>query len=223
MTTLTATAPVAPTIPLGRSRRPVQCTIDVIKMLATANMDPTLKHPSEVPRVLIEIGKRAGPPRDPVTRQGLPGGWVAWPDADGISEDTGISRRNVFRALAEARQAGYLNRTRRDHAPRGKPRSNLYHLFVPSLDNVYPEAFNEFMKAYPVGARSRYAGSRRAAWTEWRRLDPDPELQAVILRKVREYASEWKRQGSEGKFLVTPANWLAGARWEDELESGDAR
>ncbi len=57
----------------------------------------------------------------------------------------------------------------------------------------------------------------------WRLLDPDEELQAVILEATARQSKweQWTREG--GKFIPHPTTWLRGRRWEDEEAQAEDR
>ena len=48
-------------------------------------------------------------------------------------------------------------------------------------------------------------------------LNPDAELQAVILRAVeaQKKTKDWLKDG--GQYVPHPASWLNGERWQDEI------
>jgi phage replication O-like protein O len=69
-------------------------------------------------------------------------------------------------------------------------------------------AFDPFYEAYP-----RHVG-RQDALKAWLKLNPDAELIPVIMAAVERYAAEV--EGTEQKYILHPATWLNGKRWEDE-------
>jgi hypothetical protein len=74
-------------------------------------------------------------------------------------------------------------------------------------------AFGPFYEAYP-----RHEG-RQDALEAWLKLNPDAELIPVIMAAVERYAGEVR--DTERKYILHPARWLNGKRWEDEPAHSD--
>jgi hypothetical protein len=74
-------------------------------------------------------------------------------------------------------------------------------------------AFDPFYEAYP-----RHVG-RQDALKAWLKLNPDADLMPVIMTAVERYAAEVR--DTEPKFILHPATWLNGKRWEDEPAHGN--
>jgi hypothetical protein len=53
----------------------------------------------------------------------------------------------------------------------------------------------------------------------WLKLTPGAELIPVIMVAVERYAAEVR--DTEPKFILHPATWLNGKRWEDEPANGN--
>lgn len=72
-------------------------------------------------------------------------------------------------------------------------------------------AFAEFWTAYPKKAGK--GGAEKA----WKKIKPDVDLQAKILKAVAAAARspDWLKES--GQFIPHPATWLNGKRWEDAL------
>lgn len=70
--------------------------------------------------------------------------------------------------------------------------------------------FDDFWAIYP----NRKA--KQDALKAWSKLKPDEQMQASILKAVREQSQgeDWRKEG--GRFVPHPATWLNGRRWEDE-------
>ncbi len=75
--------------------------------------------------------------------------------------------------------------------------------------------FAEFWSSYP-----RKAG-KTVAREAFIKINPTEELTEKMLRAVAEQSesSQWQRDG--GRYIPSPAAWLEGKRWEDELSSKD--
>jgi hypothetical protein len=80
-----------------------------------------------------------------------------------------------------------------------------------SADPQQLAAFETFYRAYP-----RHV-ARNAALSAWVKLDPDSDLQTVIMTAVARYAIDV--QHTEPKYIAYPATWLNGRRWDDEVSS----
>lgn len=79
------------------------------------------------------------------------------------------------------------------------------------------ERFAGFWSSYP-----RKAG-RTAAREAFMKINPTDELTEEMLRAValQSRSAQWQREG--GRYVPSPAAWLEGRRWEDELpENGKA-
>jgi hypothetical protein len=71
-----------------------------------------------------------------------------------------------------------------------------------------PEGFSTFWESYPRKA------DRQKALTEWKNLNPSPELRQAIMNALarQKRSDQWRRE-----VVPNPANWLKGRRWDDEL------
>ena len=71
--------------------------------------------------------------------------------------------------------------------------------------------FDSFWEIYPKKEAKEKA--RKA----WRKLNPNADLQATILRAVetRKKTKDWLKD--DGQYVPYPASWLNGKRWKDEL------
>ena len=81
-------------------------------------------------------------------------------------------------------------------------------------DPVAPQAFERFYQAFP-----KHVG-RHDALKAWLKLKPDDGLIAVIMAMVERYAAEVR--DTTPKFILHPATWLNGRRWEDEPDDSKA-
>jgi hypothetical protein len=79
-------------------------------------------------------------------------------------------------------------------------------------DPAVLEAFKRFYQAFP-----RHV-AREDALKAWLKLNPDAELIPVIMAAVERYAAEVR--DTTPKFILHPATWLNGKRWEDEPVDG---
>lgn len=77
-----------------------------------------------------------------------------------------------------------------------------------SLNLAEPEAFKTFYELFP-----RHV-ARQKALQAWLRLHPSDQLIKAIMASVSRYAGEV--EGTEPRFILHPATWLNGRRWEDE-------
>jgi len=80
-------------------------------------------------------------------------------------------------------------------------------------DPAVLEAFPRFYQAYP-----RHKG-RQDAEKAWLKLNPGAEVITVIMGAVERYAAEVR--DTEAKYILHPATWLNGKRWEDEPANGN--
>jgi hypothetical protein len=73
-----------------------------------------------------------------------------------------------------------------------------------------PDGFAEFWNLYPKKK------SRGQAEKAWKKLKPNGDLQATILRAVgrQRSSSDWLKQS--GQFIPYPATWLNAKGWEDQ-------
>lgn len=72
-------------------------------------------------------------------------------------------------------------------------------------------AFAQFWAVYPKKA------GKGDAEKAWKKIKPDADLQAKILKAVAAAtrSPDWTKDG--GQFIPHPATWLNGKRWEDAL------
>jgi hypothetical protein len=76
-----------------------------------------------------------------------------------------------------------------------------------------PLGFDAFWTAYPRKV------AKQAALKAWRKLNPDAELQAVIIRAVdaqKKTNKDWLKES--GQYIPHAVTWLNGRRWEDEMK-----
>ena len=73
-------------------------------------------------------------------------------------------------------------------------------------------AFEKFWKLYPKKK------GRKDALKAWDKINPDADLQAVIIAALADHCAsrDWTKDG--GQFVPNPANWLNGERWHDVLQ-----
>lgn len=73
--------------------------------------------------------------------------------------------------------------------------------------------FERFWKLYPKKK------SRKDALKAWSKLQPDADLQAVMLTALANHCAsrDWAKEG--GQFIPNAATWLNGERWHDVLQS----
>jgi hypothetical protein len=74
-------------------------------------------------------------------------------------------------------------------------------------------AFERFYQAYPRRV------AKQKGLDAWLKLSPRTELIPVIMVAVERYAAEVR--DTEPKFILHPATWLNGKRWEDEPVNGN--
>jgi hypothetical protein len=74
-------------------------------------------------------------------------------------------------------------------------------------------AFDQFYQAYP-----RHV-AKQGALKSWLKFSPGAERIPVIMAAVEHYAAEVR--DTEPKFILHPATWLNGKRWEDESGNGN--
>lgn len=73
-------------------------------------------------------------------------------------------------------------------------------------------AFEQFWKLYPKKK------GRKDALKAWSKLNPDADLQAVMIAALANHCAsrDWTKDG--GQFIPNPATWLNGERWHDVLQ-----
>lgn len=71
--------------------------------------------------------------------------------------------------------------------------------------------FEQFWKLYPKKK------SRKDALKAWGKLNPDDDLQAVMIASLAKQciSRDWNKEG--GQFIPNAATWLNGERWHDVL------
>jgi hypothetical protein len=71
--------------------------------------------------------------------------------------------------------------------------------------------FDVFWESYPKKV------AKDAARKAWSKLNPDYELNTLMLSRLDEQkaSEQWQKDG--GKYIPNPATWLNGKRWEDLL------
>lgn len=76
---------------------------------------------------------------------------------------------------------------------------------------AYTPEFEIFYSLYP-----RHVGKEKAM-EAWQELNPDSELQKIIMDAVdkQKLSEQWTK--NNGQFIPYPATWLNGRRWEDEI------
>lgn len=81
------------------------------------------------------------------------------------------------------------------------------------------DGFDQFWKLYPKKK------CRKDALKAWNKLNPDTELQAVMIAALANHCAsrDWTKEG--GQFVPNAATWLNGERWLDVLQpaAGAAR
>nr|WP_284147812.1 helix-turn-helix domain-containing protein [Pseudomonas mosselii] len=77
-------------------------------------------------------------------------------------------------------------------------------------------AFEQFWKLYPKKK------SRKDALKAWGKLNPDADLQAVMIAALANHcvSRDWTKDG--GQYIPNPATWLNGERWHDVLQPAAA-
>ncbi|MGO0684829.1 helix-turn-helix domain-containing protein [Pseudomonas fulva] len=78
-------------------------------------------------------------------------------------------------------------------------------------------AFEQFWKLYPKKK------SRKDALKAWNKLNPDTDLQSVMITTLANHcvSADWTKNG--GQFVPNAATWINGERWFDVLPSASAR
>jgi hypothetical protein len=71
-------------------------------------------------------------------------------------------------------------------------------------------AFQAFYQAYP-----RHE-AREKALKAWRQINPDAALLETITAATSRYAAA--NVDTEKKYILHPATWLNGKRWQDEID-----
>lgn len=77
--------------------------------------------------------------------------------------------------------------------------------------------FAVFWHAYPNKK------AKRAAERAWHKLQPNEQLQAVILASLQRATTSAQWLKEDGQFIPHPATWLNGRRWEDDLLPGEVQ
>jgi len=80
--------------------------------------------------------------------------------------------------------------------------------------NLNLDGFDEFWRAYPNKKDKQKA---MKAWSKHK-----PDLKKVLSAiKAQKNSEQWKKDN--GQFIPLPTTWLNGARWEDEVNSKEAK
>jgi hypothetical protein len=170
-------------------------------------------------------------------------GGDVYPSVATISKETGLSRRTVQRVLGELQRERWIKTARPSKA--NKMTKNVGRCFqlnykrlkpqgchtdagvtVTRVSNETPEGrhsdaqtihkpihsdidsadgFSAWWQHYPKKV------AKKAAQRAWSKLKPDAELQAEIMADT--ISRDWPK---ESRFVLHPATYLNGARWEDE-------
>lgn len=72
--------------------------------------------------------------------------------------------------------------------------------------------FAPFYELYPRHQK------RAEAEKAWRRLNPDLELQQILMTALGRHRQQDAWLKDNGQFIPLPASWLNGRQWEDDLE-----
>jgi hypothetical protein len=81
------------------------------------------------------------------------------------------------------------------------------HIKDTHIKDIYTPEFKTFWKAYPRGEE------KKQAFDEWKKLNPDNDLQKFILQKLEEYK---KTKTVKDGYAIYAVRWLKRKRWEDE-------
>jgi hypothetical protein len=73
------------------------------------------------------------------------------------------------------------------------------------------DPFDIFWQTFP---RKFQKPKARAAWDK---INPDADLAERIIKAACKGTEHYARQGTEKKWIPTPANWLAGERYDEDL------
>lgn len=76
-----------------------------------------------------------------------------------------------------------------------------------------PDGFKAFWAIYPKRS------ARQKAAEAWVKLDPDEQLQGLIVKAVLAQAKGDGWRKNAGQFVPLPATWLNAHRWTDEIPS----
>ncbi len=77
------------------------------------------------------------------------------------------------------------------------------------------ESFEKFFESYPNHI------ARKEALDQWRKLNPDEALQEKIMEAIEKQRRSPGWQREDGRFIPSPAKWLKGERWNDEVSEDD--
>jgi|SRR5215467_9516946 len=72
------------------------------------------------------------------------------------------------------------------------------------------ESFNRFWEPYPR------KDAREEALNEWLKLNPDQELESIIVAAVHQYAKWTYDKNTERQHIKMAAPWLRAKRWTDQ-------
>jgi len=98
-------------------------------------------------------------------------------------------------------------------APKKKPKK-ASGLKIPEI--LLSKTFAVFWSLYP-----NKAGSKKTAWTSWKRIAPDNRLAAKIFASVMNHATHlWRRaeSGPATRFIPHATTWLNQERWHAVIE-----
>ncbi|MDH0024973.1 helix-turn-helix domain-containing protein [Pseudomonas monteilii] len=130
----------------------------------------------------------------------LSGGAVAAP-VGGAAEILGGAGENPGGGAAAAPRTSHLSE------PVKEPK--------PTCTSV-ADGFEQFWKLYPKKK------SRKDALKAWNKINPDPELQVVMITALAQHcvSRDWTKDA--GQYIPMASTWLNGERWHDVLQPAGA-
>jgi hypothetical protein len=101
-------------------------------------------------------------------------------------------------------------------APSGRARNRASSTTSKAIATIAPAGFDSFYSIYPRKI------ARAKALKAWKKINPDPDLQARIMAAVEDQKGwpTWTKDG--GQYIPYPATWLNDCHWEDECPSKTA-
>lgn len=149
---------------------------------------------------------------------------------DIIYQNTGFNKGSIYRAIKamenrkiiifKGKRAGFVTINKILHEwilkeeKVNKEKIEIVNQQLPTGDIKYraTPGFQRFIAAYPKKYKIM------DAVVAWNKLNPNEELEKIIIKSVEDHkkTKEWQREN--GKWIPYPVNFIIGKRWLDKIE-----